>query len=67
MDYLRNNPVASLIVVLIAVAGAIVTIINPDTLPFDQYVQDVMIGAGLLAVGRGVQDGLKNQRTDKGV
>lgn len=67
MDYLRNNPVASLIVCVIAVAGAVVTIVNPDALSFDQYVQDVMIGAGLLAVGRGVQDGLKNQRSDKGV
>lgn len=64
MDALRNNPVASLLVVLIAIAGAVVTIVEPDTLPFDQYVQNVMIGAGLLAIGRGVQDGLKHQRTN---
>lgn len=64
MDALRNNPVASLLVVLIAIAGAVVTIIEPDTLPFDQYVQNVMIGAGLLAIGRGVQDGLKHQRAN---
>lgn len=56
MDFLRNNPVASLIVAVIAIAGAVVTITNPDTLPFREYVESVMIGAGLLAVGRGLAD-----------
>lgn len=55
MDFLRDNPVASLLVVIIAIAGAVVTILNPDTLPFNDYVQSVMVGAGLLAVGRGIR------------
>lgn len=54
MQFLKDNPVASLIVVIVAVAGAIVTVTNPDTLPFRDYVESVTLGAGLLAIGRGL-------------
>lgn len=58
MDFLRDNPVASLIVVIIAIVGGIVTVVEPSTLPFREYVENVGIAAGLLAIGRGLRDGL---------
>jgi hypothetical protein len=61
MDALRNNPVASALAVIIALAGAIVTVVNPETLPFKDYVESVGVMIGLLAIGRGVQSGLENR------
>lgn len=56
-----TNPItsyiATAIVVIIAIAGAIVVIVNPETLTFDQYVKDIGIAAGLLAIGRGLDSG----------
>lgn len=56
MDALRNNPVASLLVVIIALAGAVVTVVEPSTLSFEDYVKHVGVAAGLLAIGRGIAD-----------
>lgn len=66
MSKLDNANIATLLVALIAliivVAGAVVTIVNPDALPFDNYVKALAtlgIGAGALGVGRGVLAGAK--------
>jgi hypothetical protein len=66
MSKLDNANIATLLVALIAliivVAGAVVTIVNPDALPFDDYVKALAtlgIGAGALGVGRGVLAGAK--------
>jgi hypothetical protein len=57
MDFLRNNPIASAIIVgVVVIAGAIVTIVHPETLSFEDYVKDVAVGGGLLAVGRGIDN-----------
>jgi len=47
-------PWATLIVVLIAIVGGVVVITDPSTLSFEEYVKNVGIAAGLLAVGRGL-------------
>lgn len=47
-------PVASLIVVIVAIAGAVVVCVNPQTLDFASYVKYVGIAAGLLGIGRGL-------------
>jgi hypothetical protein len=54
MSALTDNPIVSIAFAIIAVAGAIVTITNPETLAFSEYVQDVLIGGGLLGIGRGI-------------
>ncbi len=56
MNALRTNPVASLIVVIIAIAGGVVTVVEPSSLGFDEYVKNVGIAAGLLAIGRGLHE-----------
>ena len=47
-------PVATIIVVLIAIAGAVVTITQPATLPFADFVKYVGVAAGILGIGRGL-------------
>lgn len=54
-------PIATIAVAVIAVivvlAGALVTIINPDALSFNQYLtalSQAAIGAGALGIGRGI-------------
>lgn len=51
---LQTLPVATIIVVIIAIAGAVVVITNPHDLSFAKYVQYVGIAAGLLGIGRGL-------------
>jgi hypothetical protein len=54
MRKLQVLPVATLIVLTIAIAGGIETIIRPEVLPFVKYVEYVGIAAGLLGIGRGL-------------
>lgn len=56
---LGANPIASLIVALIAVVGGVVVIVEPTTLDFESYVKNVGIAAGLLAIGRGLDSTTK--------
>ncbi len=51
---LETFPVATLIVAIIAIAGAVLVIVHPETLTFAEYVRNVGVAAGLLAVGRGL-------------
>ena len=51
---LKTIPVATLIVLVVAIAGAVVTIVHPETLSFANYVKNVGVAAGLLAIGRGL-------------
>lgn len=62
MPFLERIPLASLLVVagfiIVALVGGVVTITNPDTLPFEKYVTLVTAlagSAGLLGVGRGIK------------
>jgi|GEM_PF-1866400 len=46
-----------LIVVIVAVIGGVITIVEPSTLSFSDYVSslgDLAVGVGLVTVGRGV-------------
>jgi hypothetical protein len=43
---------------VVVIAGAVVTIANPDRLPFHDYVQEVAILAGALGLGTGIGRGL---------
>lgn len=51
---LTTQAVATIIVALIALVGAVVVIVHPETLSFEDYVKNVGIAAGLLAIGRGL-------------
>jgi hypothetical protein len=53
---LHSLPVATILIVIVAIAGAVVTIVHPETLSFDQYLKYMTPGAGLLAVGRGIRN-----------
>lgn len=44
----------AIIVVVVVLAGAVMVVVNPDTLAFDQYVKDVGVAAGLLSIGYGL-------------
>lgn len=60
-DLLDNHPVTTLliaIVVIAALAGAVVTIVHPDTLPFATYLdrlEEFAKALGLLAIGKGIK------------
>jgi hypothetical protein len=63
---LSNANVATLLVialaVIVGVAGEVVTIVNPDSLSFDEYIKTLagVAGAsGLLGIGRGILAGAK--------
>lgn len=47
-------PVATIIVIIAAIAGAVVVVAHPETLSFDQYLKALGPAVGLLAVGRGL-------------
>lgn len=54
---MTNNviPIATYIILfVVVVAGAIVCIVSPATLSFEDYVRDVSIAAAGLAIGRGL-------------
>jgi hypothetical protein len=49
--------IVGVIVVIVVLSGAIVTIVNPDALSFQQYLDALVkaaIGAGALGIGRGI-------------
>jgi hypothetical protein len=48
---------ASILVVIAAIVGGIVTATNPHTLSFADYWQYLVIGGGITAVGRGLDNG----------
>ena len=65
-DKISNASVATIlvaaVVLIVAVAGAVVTIVNPDTLNFKDYIDALAIagaGGGLLGIGRGILGGAK--------
>jgi len=47
-------PVATIIVIVIAITGGIVVITHPETLSFGNFVKYVGVAAGLLGIGRGL-------------
>lgn len=52
---LDDIPLASVAFVIVAIAGAIIAIIHPDTLSFSGYVRDIGIaaaGLGVLGIAR---------------
>jgi hypothetical protein len=61
IDRLDNQPVVTLLVcalaLIVVVAGAIVTIIRPGSLPFHDYVLDVTIVLAALGLGAGIGRG----------
>jgi hypothetical protein len=62
LGLIDGKPVVTILTVaaaLIAViAGGVVTITNPQTLSFHQYVQDVAFMAGALGLGAGIGRGI---------
>lgn len=67
LDKIDMKPVTTALMVLLALivvgAGAVVTILNPDTYPFKSYLDDLKtfaIGVGALGIGRGLLSGLSN-------
>jgi Trk-type K+ transport system membrane component len=58
----ERTPGASALVLLLAaivvIAGAIVTVANPQHFPFRDYVEDVTILAGALGVSTGIGAGI---------
>jgi hypothetical protein len=61
--YLQDNPVFAILGLLVAIAalvGGVVTIVNPDTLNFEDYLDDLgkfAVALGVYAVGKGVLHG----------
>lgn len=53
IDLNRSNLVTA-VFLIVALAGAVVTIVHPNSLDFGQYVRDVLLGGGLLGIGRGI-------------
>jgi hypothetical protein len=47
-----------LVVVVAVVVGGIVTITNPQSLSFHQYIQDIAFMAGALGLGAGIGRGI---------
>lgn len=62
------GPATTLIVILVvigALAGAVISIVNPDILSFDQLLNDLtkfVIGLGALGIGRGIMKAGKVSR-----
>jgi hypothetical protein len=61
----KDNPVTFVLILLVVVAaigGVVVVILHPETLTFEQLLNDLekfAIALGLLGIGRGVNSGLK--------
>lgn len=47
---LDNTPVATILVVIVAIVGGVIAIWHPDTLSFSAYCRDLGIAAGGLGV-----------------
>lgn len=66
IDFSSWGPVTVLLVVIVAVAaaaGAVTVVVHPETLNFEQLLNDLekfAIALGLLGVGRGVHAGLRD-------
>lgn len=60
---LNNAPIVTYLLcalaLVVVIAGAVVTIIRPDTLPFDKYVQDVALLTAALGLGAGIGRGVQ--------
>lgn len=55
---LSFSRICTLVIVLVVViAGGVVTIVHPETLTFGSYLKDVAFGAGLLGIGHGIDAG----------
>lgn len=55
------NVVTALVIVMaiiVVFAGAVVTIVRPDSLTFHAYVLDVVLLAGALGIGAGIGSGV---------
>lgn len=46
--------VSTVLVLLIALAGAVITVIHPETLAFKEYATITGGSAGVLGIGRGI-------------
>jgi hypothetical protein len=61
MTKINDAPVVTIALLVLAtivvVAGAVVTIVQPGTLSFHQYVQDVAVLAAALGLGAGIGRG----------
>lgn len=44
----------AIIAVIVVIVGGIVTISDSSSLSFDEYIQSVAIGVGLLGIGYGI-------------
>ena len=47
------------IVTLAVVVGGVVTITNPQSLSFHQYIQDITVMAGAIGLGNGIGRGIE--------
>jgi len=64
IEKVNGSPVVTILLcvlaVVVVIAGGVVTIVKPDTLPFHQYVQDVAILTAALGLGAGVGRGVES-------
>lgn len=51
---LAGLPVATIIIVILAIVGGLVVLIHPDTLSFGQYIKYLAPSAAILGIGRGI-------------
>jgi hypothetical protein len=69
---LRLGPIQIVVIAIVAiitVAGAIVTVVKPETLSFDQYstqlIPELVAGLGILGIGKGLHLGLAGRTEQK--
>ena len=66
LDKLNGNYATAIVAItalIVVLAGAVVTIVHPESLSFEQYVKaigTVSLGAGALGIGRGILAGAKS-------
>jgi hypothetical protein len=51
---LNTINVATIITIILAIAGGVVCIVQPSTLTFDQYLEQMKYLIGLVGIGRGI-------------
>lgn len=59
MKFLNENPITSIIAVIVVVVGAVVTITNPETMSYDEYLVKTgafLAGLGIVGVGRSLMN-----------
>ena len=49
-----------IVVLIIVISGAVVTITNPETLSFHEYIQEIAIVGGALGLGNGIGRGIES-------